>query len=377
LSTKICLAANTLTYPQGGGHRWPYLNLALGLGGLGCEVIWLEAVDPNLDPAERQAFVAALQKHLRPYGLAKSIALFSSSEQPLEFAPGEGWLGLEVALDADLLLNLAYDIPAEVVNRFRRSALLDIDPGLLQIWVSQGAVTLARHDLYFTTGETVGKAGSGIPALGFAWQHVPPVVALDWWPAKSPPAHTQASFTTVTHWGDAWVEYDGESYSNTKRDGFMPFLDLPSLTSQRLELAVFIGDDAPEQRTWESHGWRISDPYLVAPTPWDYQKYIQQSKGEFSCVKPSCVRLQNAWISDRTLCYLSSGRPAIVQHTGPSKLQPDAAGLFRFRNLAEAARHLETVASDYERQCRLARALAEEHFDARKVGKRMLEMALP
>ena len=116
--------------------------------------------------------------------------------------------------------------------------------------------------------------------------------------------------------------------------------------------------------------------YDVASTPWEYQRYIQDSLGEFSCVKPSCIRLQNAWVSDRTICYLASGKPAVVEHTGPSRFLPDAAGLFRFRDMGEAVRCLETVAADYEGQCRLARALAEEYFDARKVVGSVLERAL-
>ena len=85
--------------------------------------------------------------------------------------------------------------------------------------------------------------------------------------------------------------------------------------------------------------------------------------------------LANAWISDRTLCYLASGKPAVVQHTGKSRFLPDAAGLFRFRNLDEAAGALSAVESDYERHSRLARELAEE-FDARHVVARVLERAL-
>jgi len=42
----------------------------------------------------------------------------------------------------------------------------------------------------------------------------------------------------------------------------------------------------------------------------------------------------------------------------------------------EAARALKTVAADHERQSRLARALAEEHFDARNVVARVLEQVL-
>ena len=66
----------------------------------------------------------------------------------------------------------------------------------------------------------------------------------------------------------------------------------------------------------------------------------------------------------------------MVQHTGPSRFLPDADGLFRFRNMDEAVRALAQVESDYERHCRLARALAEEYFDARRVVGRVLEQAL-
>ena len=111
-------------------------------------------------------------------------------------------------------------------------------------------------------------------------------------------------------------------------------------------------------------------------TPREYASYIGQSLGEFSCAKTSCIRLQNAWISDRTLCYLAAGKPAVVQHTGPSRFIPEAAGLFRFRDLAEAVSCLEAVMHDYEKHCRLARALVEERFDARKVAAQLLETAL-
>ena len=92
--------------------------------------------------------------------------------------------------------------------------------------------------------------------------------------------------------------------------------------------------------------------------------------------KPAYVTLQAGWISDRTICYLASGKPAIVQHTGPSRFLPDADGLFRFRDLDEAVRALDTAESKYDRHCRQARALVEEHFDARRVVGRVLEHAV-
>jgi glycosyltransferase involved in cell wall biosynthesis len=86
--------------------------------------------------------------------------------------------------------------------------------------------------------------------------------------------------------------------------------------------------------------------------------------------------LENAWVSDRTICYLASGKPAVVQWTGPSRLLPDDAGVFRFRDVHDAARALDAVASDYERHCRLARSLAEDVFDGRRIAGRVVEDAL-
>jgi hypothetical protein len=88
------------------------------------------------------------------------------------------------------------------------------------------------------------------------------------------------------------------------------------------------------------------------------------------------MKFQNAWISDRSLCYLASGKPVVVQDTGPSSFLPDGAGMFRFTTLADAARAFESINADYEHQCRLARGVAEEYFDANAVVSRLLERAL-
>src|SRR2546422_3212883 len=95
--------------------------------------------------------------------------------------------------------------------------------------------------------------------------------------------------------------------------------------------------------------------------------FRSRSRGEFSCAKPTYVKLATGWVSDRTACYLASGKPAVVQHTGPSRFLPDADGLFRFRNMDEAVRALAPVESDYQRPCPLAGALAEENFHSRRI----------
>jgi hypothetical protein len=373
MSITVCIApAKTLDYPKGGGHLWAYLNWALGLRALGCKVIWLEFVLPSTTAEEIRANIAALKIRLESYGLVNCLALHSCTNEPLPPELTVDSLSLDEAAGADLLLEFRSDTPLQVLNQFRRSALMDLDPGLLQTWMNKKLVYIAPHDVYFTIGETVGQPGTLAPDVGLTWNYTPPCVALDWWP---PCEIRDGRFTSVAHWYANGGLLDDPRLDD-KRTAFMPFLDLPLLTGCDLELALDLHSEDDQRTRLEERGWRVVNAHVVASTPWEYQSYIQGSLGEFSCAKPSYVKLETAWVSDRTLCYLASGKPAVVQHTGQSRFLPDSAGIFRFRGLKEAAECVERVLVDYEHQCKLARNLAEEYFDARKVVANVLERAL-
>ena len=376
MSATICLApARTLAYPQGGGHLWVYLQWALGLRAQGCRLIWLEGIDPRDPERDSQEMVTRLKCRLEPYGLAESLALFSLNDEPLPPDIAEHTLGLDAAAEADLLLNLWHSLPAPVVSRFRLSAFVDTDPGLLQVWMTRGDVQVAPHHTYFTIGETVGTPAGRFPDCGLRWHYTPPPVFLPEW--TTTPVDSTAPYTTVAHWWGSKFEFQGQTISEEKRVSFLEYQALPSRTPVRLELAVCLAKRYEHWRTrLEPLGWKIRQAWEVSATPEQYRAYIQRSRGEFSCAKPACMTLANAWISDRTLCYLASGKPAVVQHTGESRFLPDSEGLFRFRNLDEAVKALSTVESDYERHSRLARQLAEEHFDASCIVIRVLERAL-
>ena len=77
MSPIVWLAANTLDYPDGAGHQWVYLNWALGLRTLGCQVVWLEGVDATRPPSDLRALLAKLRERLERYGLTDGIALCS------------------------------------------------------------------------------------------------------------------------------------------------------------------------------------------------------------------------------------------------------------------------------------------------------------
>jgi hypothetical protein len=78
--------------------------------------------------------------------------------------------------------------------------------------------------------------------------------------------------------------------------------------------------------------------------------------------------------SDRTLCYLASGRPVVVQHRGPSGFLPDGDGMFRFSTVEQAVDALHAIQASYEHHRRAAREIAETFFDARLVLSRMLDL---
>ena len=146
---------------------------------------------------------------------------------------------------------------------------------------------------------------------------------------------------------------------------------------QTLELSLMLGPgDTEDQRLLDRYGWRVRHSLSVTDTPEDYRSYIQGSRGEFSCVKPSCLRFLNAWISDRSICYLATGKPVVMQDTDPSDYVPFGRGLLRFTTLDEAAKALAAVDADYQEHCRAARELAETYFDAKRVAQRILDVAL-
>src|SRR3989454_973705 len=391
MSLTVCVApANTVAYPNGGGHLWVYLHWALALKALGCRVIWLEGLDVDdndTSPAGRRRrrggaasdCVAALKARLASFGLADPLALYAFGGGTVPDGVAQGFLDLNAAAEADLLLNLWHSAPAGVVGRFRRTAFIDTDPGLPQIWMTTGAVQLARHDLHFTIGETVGTPAARFPDGGRTWVHTVPPVYLPEWPcvpealggAAPPP------YTTVAHWWGGTLEFNAITFRKEKRASFLEYQDLPHRTPVSLELAVCLAEFHEEyRRLLEPMGWRLREAWDVTATPDAYRTYVQRSRGEFSCAKTAYISLETAWVSDRTLCYLASGKPAVVQYTGASRFLPDAQGLFRFRNMDEAVRALATAEADYERHGRAARALVEEHFDARRVVASVLERAL-
>src|SRR5690606_16964932 len=80
------------------------------------------------------------------------------------------------------------------------------------------------------------------------------------------------------------------------------------------------------------------------------------------------------WFSERSTCFLASGRPVIAQDTGIADLYPNGEGLLLFTHLDEALAAIDAITTDYERHCEAAREIAEACFDSDKVIGELLDM---
>ena len=347
-------------YPQG-GHLWVFINWALGLKSCGCDVTWLDIAPENIPIEELIKRFHHLKSSLQPFGLHRNLVLEFLSSEDLSRRLHEAAIPSLTDLEPfDLLVDLRYNLPERLFTRFRRKVLINIDPGAYELALDGGVYPAPRHDLLFSIGK------SWVQRDPRKWIYTPPCVYLGEWPFTLGSA--DAPWTTVSHW---WVGGD-----NSKRAAFRDFMTIPSMVNARFELAVNVAHEGEQERI-ESAGFRVLNPHYVASTPAAFRAFIQNSAGEFSCAKPMYVKLKTAWLSDRTLCYLASGRPCVVQHTGPSHLLPDqGCGLHRFKDLSQAAKAIRTVIADYETESRAARSLAEEFFDARKVCTSLLGRTL-
>jgi hypothetical protein len=386
MASVVVSCYNVASFPEGGGHFWVYMQYVQALRATGCEVYWLERFRRGKDPRRDERAIPEFFARMARFGMDGKVLLYMQDDGPEGSEPQLTFIGTtrqeaeSVLRRSDLLLNFHYAIDPRLLACARRTALVDIDPGLLQLWISTGQLRVPPHDCYLTIGETVGTAAARFPDCGVSWIRFRPPVCLDLWPYSFDPR--PAPFTTVAGWWSGmWVRevVDGRDvlYENTKRISFLEFVDVPTRTPQSLELALFLAsDDDADLTVLQQHGWRVQRSQDVAGTPEQYRSYVQQSRGEFSCAKPSCMKLQNAWISDRTLCYLASGKPAVVQHTGPSDYLPDGLGLLRFTTLDEAVAALDRVNSDYERHARAARDIAATWFDGTAVLEHILNATL-
>src|SRR5918999_1390222 len=281
----VLSAYQVATKPEIGGHFWVYMQYAHGLQQLGCDVYWLERV-PGAALHGSRSLISSFLKRMTRYGFGDRTLLYATPEANgsgrAEFINTGQNAAEAVFRRADLLVNFHYSIDPDVLSRFRRTALIDIDPGLLQFWISRGQLDVARHDLYLTIGETVGTPNALIDDCGLPWLRIRPPVCLDMWPYTYEPEARR--FTTVSAWlGGEYVTENGHIlYRNDKSISFLRFSDLATRTSSELELSIYLEGrkDRADRILLEERGWRIRHALDVANSPENYRRYIRSSRGE-------------------------------------------------------------------------------------------------
>ena len=85
------------------------------------------------------------------------------------------------------------------------------------------------------------------------------------------------------------------------------------------------------------------------------------------------VQSRSGWFSERSICYLATGRPVLAQGTGLEDLYDVGRGLVTYDDLDEAVAGVESIRADPEGHAAAARALAEEHFGSDHVLGRLLD----
>jgi hypothetical protein len=366
-----------------GGQTWLYLNWLRGLQKLGHDVWYVEddSVWPY-DPVQNTVTdncsyaVRHLAASMERIGLPDRWAFRLSDRNDACWGLAPHDLD-ELYRSCDALLNVvgATDLREEHLEAPFR-VYVETDPVVAELRLANGddhtREAFANHHAIATYGENYGAPDCGVPLNGIRFVKTRQPIDVELWPRAYDASAT--FFTTIGNYRQSGedVEYEGQVYSWSKHHEWEKFVDLPSRTSQPFELAM-MPDDPRDRDHLEEHGWRLVPPFEMSLDVFGaYQGYFRRSRGEFTVAKDQNVRLRSGWFSERDACYLASGKPVVAQDTGFGASVPTGEGLFAVSTVDEAAAAIEEINRGYERHCAAARAIAEKHFEASSVARRLL-----
>ena len=375
-SLNIIVSGRIASQPGHGGATWAVLQYLLGLRRLGHAVYFVEPLEASSLIPEHVALARTenaryFERTIHEFGFLgyASLLLSGTSESVgLPYAQVRA-----LARRADILINLSGTLAdADLMAGIPLRVYVDLDPGFTQVWDTQAIdVGLDGHTHFTTVGLCMGQLDCKVPTCSRQWlTHLPPVV-LEYWPVSSRIVHD--AFTSIANWrGYGSIEHRGIFYGQ-KAHSLREIVQLPLLTSEQVLLALRIHpDERKDLAALRTNKWHLSNPEAVAGTPAAYQQFVQGSKAEIGIAKSGYVAARTGWFSDRSICYLASGRPVVAQDTGFSRFLPTGKGLLTFDSTNDALSGFETISSDYAEHARAARAIAEAHFDSDIVLDRLL-----
>jgi hypothetical protein len=374
---SIVIAGSLAQKPGRGGHTWVFLQYVLGFLKLGWDVTFLDRLEPDMctdetgarAPIEASANVRYFLDVMQRFGLDGRYGLLCDG--------GRNAIGLSraeilerVSASAALINVMGFLTDEEILAAAPRRVFLDIDPGFGQMWQDLGQYdTFRGHDAYVTIAENIGQPGCAIPDCGLEWVTTRQPVVVDEWPDAGEMRGADAAITSVASWRGAYgpVTHEGTTYTLRVHE-FRKFAALPRLTGGRFEVALDIHPaDAKDIELLAEQGWSLVEPRRVAGDPWTYRDYIRRSAAEVMIAKGMYVQTGSGWFSDRSICYLASGRPVLAQDTGFADLLPVGEGLLTFTTIDEAAEAARALDRDYAAHARAARRVALECFESSTV----------
>lgn len=380
MRTPFPVAASIAQRPGYGGHACAFLQFAWGLSALGYEPLFIDRLDASMAVGEdgepsAQAHDAAVRWFcdvMAAAGLADSYCLLLDEGETVGRTRSEAKAA--VAASPALIDVMGFLGDEELLGAASVRVFLDVDPGFPQIWNELGlADVFSGYDRFVTVGGNVGFDGCLVPSCGRDWVTIRPPVDLDRWPVAEHP--DEITFRTVGSWRGPYgpVEFDGRVLGLRVHE-FRRFFDLPERVPARFEVALDLDPaDAADRGKLEQKEWRLLDPVGAAPSVDGYRRFIQASSAEIGIAKSIYVQTNGGWFSDRSACFLASGKPVLAQDTGFSRNLPVGEGLIAFDSLDEAVAGAREILEDQQRHSRVARQIAEEHFDSRKVIGGLLE----
>ena len=279
--------------------------------------------------------------------------------------------------DAALIINMhGGTLPLPEHAATDRLIFLGTDPVEVELEVERGEKHalefLDQHVAHFTWGLNYGNPDCGLPwARPYAFVPSPPPVVLDLWENTVEP---EGPFTTIGNWRQRYrdVQFRDRVFRWSKHQQFMKILDLPSRTEAPIELALS-SYDGRDRMLLAEHGWRVRPGLELSRDLDSYRDYIINSAGEISAAKEQNVHFRTGWFSERSVTYLASGRPVIVQDTGFGGALPTGEGLFGFTGLDDAAAAVEAVQADPKRHRQAASEIAHDYLGHEVVLGNMLD----
>jgi hypothetical protein len=356
--------------PRQGGAAWALIQYLLGLRRLDCDVHFIEPIAGDHVPQTSLSYCSEVMER---FGFADRWALV-----PLDAVEPAGMSRerlRRLARRAEVLLNVSGMLQdRDVLEQVPVRAFVDLDPAFTQIWHEAEGVDmrLDAHTHFVTVADAIGRPGSLIPDCGRRWLPTLPPVVLEEWPVATRLEYR--ALTTVGHWRSyGSVRHGGVQYGQ-KAHSLRPLIDLPRWSAAPLEPALAIHpDETDDLAALEANGWRVLDPDTVAGTPDDYRRFVQSSWAEFGLAKSGYVLSDSGWFSDRSACYLASGRPVVAQDTGFGRRLPSGEGLLAFTTAADFAGAVDDLERDYERHRVAARDVAVRHLDSDRVLGSLME----